>query len=72
MDTPLRHQECILRDPLRPHQEVGKRWMQVHENTLSPRSGGIIADEMGLGKTLTVIATVLDLHRQGIPLHRNR
>ncbi len=64
--------EGTLRVALKPHQDEAVRWMQVHEASPHPRSGGILADEMGLGKTLAVIAMICARHRQGVPIDQNR
>ena len=44
------------------YQEVGFYWLRY---MLSESEGCILGDEMGLGKTMQVIATILDMKKQG-------
>jgi hypothetical protein len=47
-----------LNAELRPHQQIGYRWMRyLHQQ----RFGGLLADDMGLGKTVQVIGLMAHL-----------
>ncbi len=52
---------------LKPHQELGARWLLSLACREAPRErgGALLADDMGLGKTLQVLVFLAALHARG-------